>query len=125
MVTHFKVNNLISEARASILLKQSPAKIFKTNFGEIEDKSYFKLIDEHCDLKVIDLEVSNYIVVPQDIVVEGNGIEKKLTKDIGTVYLAKAAGIFTAYSPSRDFSCFIRIQKQNYIGFAEYRHLEN
>lgn len=124
LITHSKVNGLISEAKATSLSKITPSQIFKQYFGEIGDKSYFRIIDQYSKLKIVDLEVSNYVIVPKSIVIDG-ALEKVIdVKDI-SVYQAKGSGIFTAYSVDNSVSYFIRVQKQNYVGLADYRHFEN
>ncbi len=124
LITHCKINGLISEAKAASLNKTNPSKIFKEHFGGIGDKSHFRIIDQYCKLKTVDLEVSNYIIVPTNTAIEGT-LKKIATTKIGCVYQAKSPGIFTAYSLDSDVSYFIRIQKENYIGLAEYRHFED
>ncbi len=125
LITHCKVNRLISDSKSMELLKLTPAKIFKAKFRDIEEKSFFKIIDGKCNVKPVDLEVSNYIVLPSDFIVDGEFLEKKQESQIGTLFLAKKPGISSVHSNKTETSYFIRIQPQNYIGFAEYRHLEN
>lgn len=123
LVVHCKVSGLITESKAVGLLKLTPAKIFKTHFGAVEEKSYFRIMDEYAELSVVDLEVSNYIILPFSTLIEGQSLEKIGTSELGCVYIAKKPGIFTANNSGKSY--FIRIQRENYIGFAEYRHLEN
>ena len=125
LVIHCKVNNLINESKASSLLKLTPAKIFKGRFGDIGDKSYFRVIDEYADLSVVDLEVSNYLVVPSTINIDNDYLEKIVDSKTECIYKARKAGICSAHSSDKKASYFIRIQPENYIGFAEYRHFEN
>jgi hypothetical protein len=125
LVIHCSVNRLIRNEKAIELSKYTPAKIFKSHVGIVEDKSYFKIIDIKNDNKPIDLEVNNYIVLPSNFEVNEDFLEKKQETAIGTLFLAKKPGISSIYSNCNDQSCFIRIQPQNYIGFADYRHLEN
>lgn len=125
LITHCKVNRLINDLKFIELLKLTPAKIFKAHFGDVEEKSFFKLIDEKYNAKPVDLEVLNYLVLPSDFIVDDEFLEKKHEAQAGTLFLAKKPGISSIHSNKTDVSYFIRIQLQNYIGFAEYRHLEN
>lgn len=125
LVTHCKVNDLINESKADLLLKLTPAKIFKTYLGNVENKSYFKVIDQYSELSILDLEISNYIVLPYYMQVEGDYFDKQFDTKIGCMYIAKKAGISTAHSSDGKTSYFIRIQKENYLGLADYRHFEN
>lgn len=123
LIVHCKANNLINETKATSLLKLTPAKIFKAHFGTFEEKSYFRILDEYTDLSVVDLEVSNYIILPHNTLIEGKSLEKMGTTALGCIYIARTPGIFTANNSGKSY--FIRIQRENYIGFAEYRHFEN
>jgi hypothetical protein len=125
LITHCKVNRLINDLKSIELLKFTPAKIFKAHFGNVEEKSFFKIIDGKCKPKSIDLEVSNYIVLPSDFIVNDDFLDKKYEAQLGSLFLAKRPGISSVHSNETETSYFIRIQPQNYVGFAEYRHLEN
>lgn len=125
LITHCKVNRLINDLKSIELLKFTPAKIFKAHFRNVEEKSFFKIIDGKCNPKPIDLEVSNYIVLPSDFIVDDDFLDKKYEAQLGSLFLAKKPGISSVHSNKTETSYFIRIQPQNYVGFAEYRHLEN
>ncbi|MCC2590301.1 ImmA/IrrE family metallo-endopeptidase [Chryseobacterium sp. MFBS3-17] len=123
LIIHCKINRLIDDSKYFELAKHTPAKIFKKYFGNVDEKAYFKIIDFKTNNLPIDLEVSNYLVVPTEFEVDSQYLEKLKSTEIGTLYMAKKSGISSIYS--NENSCFVRIQPQNYIGFAEYRHLEN
>lgn len=125
LITHCKVNMLMNEYKYIELSKHTPSKIFKKHFGNVEEKAYFKIIDFKTNSLPIDLEASNYLIIPHDFEVDNNYLEEVKSTEIGTLYLAKKSGISSIYSTISETSCFVRIQPQNYIGFAEYRHLEN
>jgi hypothetical protein len=125
LVTHCKVNRLISDATAHTLLKHTPAKILESIIGPVDVKAHFKIIDTYLSLSVIDLEVSNYIILPQNICVEGTHLEKFSDIISGIVYVAKYPGIVRVVAFDESVSYFIRIQNAGYIGLAENRHLEN
>lgn len=125
LITHCKVNRLINDSKSSELSKLTPAKIFKTHFGDEEETSFFKIIDEKCNAQPFDLESSNYLVLPSDFIADEEFLEKKREAEVGALFLAKKPGISSVYSNKTEIGYFIRIQSQNYIGFAEYRHLEN
>jgi len=125
LVWHCKINNLISKLKSDELLRLNPAKIFKKEFGNVGEKSFFKIIDGKSAAMPIDLEVSNYIVLPSEFLVDNVFLEKKLESKLGILYLVKKSGISNVYSNTSESAYFIRIQPQNYVGLAEYRHLEN
>ena len=125
LVVHCKANGIINEQKANALLKFTPAKIFKSLFQSSTHNSYFKIIDGHSHLSIIDLEISNYIILPASIQIEGNHLKKSQETSLGISYLAIKPGVTRAISSDGNFGFFIRIQNSGYIGLAEYRHLEN
>lgn len=125
LITHCRVNKLTTDWKTIELLKYTPAKIFKSYIKDIEDKTFFKVIDIKDDTKPIDLETSNYIILPNDFEIDANFLEKNQETEVGSLFLAKKSGISSIHSNNNGNSCFVRIQPQNYNGFADYRHLEN
>lgn len=125
LVSHCRVNNLISTFKSESLLKTSPKKLFNSIDNLALPPASFKVIDGKSAVKAIDLEVSNYIFLPKDSVVEGNHLSHIGESSLGGVYLAKKPGVVRVRSAANDLGCFIRIQNSNYIGLAENRHLEN
>lgn len=125
LIYHCRSNKVITEMKASSLLKVTPAKIFKSLFLSGTDNSHFKIIDNYSKLSVVDLEVSNYIILPPSVQIEGDHLQKKQVTTVGTGYLAIKPGIVRAASPDGSMGAFIRIQNFQYVGLAENRHLEN
>jgi hypothetical protein len=124
LVIHCKMNKIINEAKEKELLKYTPAKILKSTFGTAVN-SHFKIIDGFTELSVIDLEVSNYIILPPKIKIEGDHLQKYRETSLGTGYIAMRPGIIRVTTRDNSFHSFIRIQNANYVGLSEYRHLEN
>lgn len=125
LVTHCKVHNLISTDRANLLAKTIPAKLFRKFCNAHLAPAPFKLIDGLSRLNTTDVEVDSYILLPIDTVVEGEHIAVAGEGPGGKIFKALRPGIVRVYSALRDFGCFVRIQKMNYVGLAEYRHLED
>lgn len=123
LVTHCKVNKLITNTKAASLQKHTPAKILKEILGK-DTKASFKIFDGLTHVPVIDIEVSNVIFLPKSFKIEGNHLEKLTDTNEGVAYIAQKAGIIRAYCPD-DNTYFIRIQNIGYIGLSENRHLEN
>lgn len=123
LITHCKIHRLINSSRSIELLRFTPARIFKDEFGTIEEKSHFKIIDGKTTCKPIDLEVSNLLILPSDFIPEDDLLEKRHETRLGTLFSAKRSGITSVHSTNREMNYFVRIQPKNYIGFAQYRHL--
>lgn len=124
LINHCKKNTLISDSKASELLKQSPIKILKNILGAAIPNSHFKIIDNNNNISVIDLETGNYLFLPTNMIVEGSHLCKLTETDYGTAFIAKKPGIIRATSSDARVSYFIRIQNAGYVGLAENRHLE-
>jgi len=125
LISHCKFNKLITVAREKELLKLTPSKILKKLLGTDITNSHFKILDSFAELSVTDLEVSNYIILPRDVIVEGNHLKKFKETTVGTAYIAVKPGIVRVVGSESPLACFVRIQNINYIGLAENRHLEN
>lgn len=125
LIIHCRANKLITNEKANVLLKQEPAKILQSILGSDAPKSYFKIIDDCSSQSLIDLEVSNYLFLPQNIQIEGKHLMKYRETSVGTVYVAKHPGVIRVSSPDNSNTYFVRIQSSGYEGLAEYRHLEN
>lgn len=125
LITHCKVNRLIKTQSADSLAKLNPTKILESIIGLNNVNSNFKIIDGKTDLSAIDIEVSNLLIFPSNILIEGEHLQKYKDTSFGTVYIAKKPGIISAATNDNSIEYFIRIQNSGYIGLAEYRHLEN
>jgi len=123
MIVHCRANKIISKSKAENLLKLTPGKLLKTLLGNETEVSHFKIFEKEHVPKIIDLEVNNYIILPNSIYIENNNLEEFRDISIGKVYKAKKAGILRGVDDYN--SCFIRVQNEKYVGLAEYRHLEN
>jgi Zn-dependent peptidase ImmA (M78 family) len=124
LIYHCKAYKLISETKLTALLKYTPAKLLEDVFETSFEKSYFKLIDFHSQLKTIDLEEGNYIILPKNARIEGDHLNEYRKTSLGTGYIAVKPVIVRVSSSDRSVDSFVRIQRQRYIGLAEYRHLE-
>ncbi len=125
LIVHCKANGIIDEKKAISLQQFTPIKILHEIFGDDCTQSYFKILDCDTDLSVIDLEVSNYIILPKKTIIEGNHLQRFKENENGIGYKAIKPGIVRAIEPSHKTDHFIRIQNANYVGLAEYRHLES
>ena len=125
LITHCRINNLISMDKQIALLKFSPAKILAQIIEKVEKPVHYKVLDE-CEVSTpIDLEASNLLILPVGYEMEGNHLERIEKVKDRSVFLAQKAGIVRVNNQSTGNGHFIRIQNENYIGLAEYRHLNS
>lgn len=125
LITHCSAAGLIDPAQKVKLLKIRPSQILKQLIPSRTATAFFKIIDRLSRVTVTDIEVGNYIILPNDCIIEGNHLKKIELTSIGTAYGAVRPGIVRAASADGTFGIFVRIQKSGYEGWAEYRHLEN
>jgi len=124
LVNHCKAMKLIPENSAIKLLSATPKKMFTSLFGTSLDNSHFKIMDKHSRSSVIDLEVTNCIILPANVEIEGDHIQQYQQTVLGNSYVAMKPGIVRASTVDGSWSAFIRVQNFQYVGLAENRHLE-
>ncbi|MDP9082049.1 MAG: ImmA/IrrE family metallo-endopeptidase [Bacteroidota bacterium] len=125
LISHCRLNALISEPKAASLLRTTPAKLLKSIEGTSVAPAPFKIIDGFSAAKTVDMEVSNYLFLPADTDVEGGHLEFIGESKAGNIFISKKPGIVRVSSAKHDFGTFVRIQNNDYVGLAENRHLEN
>ncbi len=123
LIIHCLKNNLIGETQVRSLQRQTPAKILETILGKGTSNSHFKIFDQSSISPVVDLEVTNFVFFPEGSVVEGERLAFFKSTSAGDCFIAKEPGIVRVFNNYTAY--FVRIQNSNYVGFAEYRHLEN
>lgn len=123
LIYHCKVNKLISNTRAKQLLKYTPAKILKESFSNKIKPSYFKYFDRHNQPQVSDVEVSNYLIIPNEAIVDTLFFRSIEKTEQGTIYLVIKPGITEIKSEYFKEKIIIRIERKNYSGLSQYRHL--
>lgn len=125
LITHCQKNNILNPWAAKTLMKYTPAKILEIIIGTDHANSHFKILDELNSARVVDLEVNNFIILPETATWEGNHLTKVKSTPSGAVYLAEKPGITRIVGSAASESYFVRVQNAAYIGLAEFRHLEN
>jgi len=124
LLLHCRVNNLISMSREISLSKFTPSKILEKIVGAPTHKTHFKIFESHSTSTVIDIEVSNLLIMPYGTSIEGKHLEQFQETSAYSFFKALMPGIVRAYDSNSQNGVFIRIQKMDYEGLAENRHLE-
>ncbi|WP_342084849.1 ImmA/IrrE family metallo-endopeptidase [Dyadobacter sp. OTU695] len=125
MVKHCRAHKIITDSKATELLRDSPGKILRGIAGEAVESAYFRIIDANSVLPTIDLEVGGYLFFPPYVTIEGDHLLKVKNTDIGDMFIAKRPGICRAVSTLNSTGSFVRVQNNNYVGLAENRHLQD
>ena len=63
--------------------------------------------------------------MPKGCIIEGDHLKKIESKETYDAFVAERSGITRITHNTISLNAFLRIQKENYVGLAEYRHLEN
>ena len=92
--------------------------------GTPSHKTHFKIFESHNTLTVVDIEVSNFLIMPHGTSIEGKHLEQYQKISGYTIYKALMPEIVRAYDSNSQNGVFVRIQKRDYEGLAENRHLE-
>ncbi len=125
LIHHCRANGIVSSFIANQLLKQTPSTLLKQFISNDLETSHFKILDKYCSPSIVDLEFSNYLILPKQLEVYGDNLEEKTTSNYGVVYVARKTGICHVLSKEGNKLHQVRIQKRKYVGLAENRFLEN
>lgn len=124
-IKHCKANKIILEQKARELLKITPAKLLQNLADEVIPNSHFKIVNEYYNQKLIDIEVGNYLILPEDSTLDRTHFDLATTTEGGKIFTALHPGIFQLSVPSSEKSYFVRVQNAGFVGLAEHRYLEN
>lgn len=123
LITHLSTGlGLMSNDRASSLKRLSPKSIRRSILGW-DSPSPLIVAGRKRGNPNIDAEVSTNILLPKEVLVETGTL-----KPLGAV---RNGNLFEAQTPGRakiisaDWSATIRVSKQNFVGLAKFRHLED
>ena len=113
----------ISSTRARQLLKASPKSIRGRLIGDA-DAEALVLVDTQWVARAIDAEVKTTILLPHDARAEAAMLAPAGACDAGLLFTATSPGIGRVEWGDGQ-SAFVRVSRQNYVGLARYRHLED
>ncbi len=114
----------ISIARARQLLKASPKSIRCRLIGDA-GADPLVLVDTHWVMRAIDAEMKTTILLPHDARVDASMLAATGECDEGLLFTATSPGIGRVEWGQSGQSAFVRVSRQNYVGLARYRHLED
>jgi len=114
----------ISTARARLLLKASPKAIRGRLIGDT-GAGPLVVVDNQWVARAIDAEVQTTVLLPHDARVEASILAPAGQFDAGLLFTATSPGIGRVEWGQAGQSAFVRVSRQNYVGLARYRHLED
>ncbi|MCY2928830.1 MAG: ImmA/IrrE family metallo-endopeptidase [Planctomycetota bacterium] len=110
----------VADGLAKIALKRLRAQIIG-----IESPGQAVIVDESWTRKAIDIQVGDYVLLPNGIVITGDAVSPSVPASTGILTRGHRPGIAQARQPGRDWACFIRVSRREYSGRATFRHLED
>ena len=115
---------IIPDARARELLRVTLARIRRHTLGT-ESAAPLIVVDRHWLLPTLDAEVDTQLLLPNGTEVESDGLVWRADLPGGRLFQASRPGIFRVQCANLDWTAFARISRYQYVGFSQYRHLED
>jgi len=119
-VTHLQIGlRTISAAQANELAKTHPKEIRALILGQI-GSSQVHMVDCSWTGRAIDCEVDDYVVVPEDSVVEASRLERRAR----SILQAVSPGIDRIADAQTKWSAFVRVSPREFVGRSCFRFEE-
>ena len=124
LVTHLRWGEqVIGRARAEILRKYSPRSIRAQILGQLTPQPLI-VADHAWASPFIDAEVGHLLLLPPGAVAQGEAIRAIGDVPGGSLFEAVQPGLSRLTVPGTSWAAFGRVARKEYVGRAEFRHLE-
>lgn len=124
LITHLSQSlNMLSRPRATVLKKQKPAAIRAALLGKLSAEPLV-IVDTAWSTSVVDVEVGMRLLLPTDCEPDSESITFVTDLPEGRLFEARHPGIVRVIQPDTGWAVFVRIARKQYVGLAEFRHLE-
>ncbi|MCD1267027.1 Zn peptidase [Shinella sumterensis] len=124
LITHLSQSlNMLSRPRATALKKQKPSAIRAALLGTLSAEPLI-IVDSAWSTSVIDVEVGMSILLPADCEPDNEAITYIKDLPEGRLFEAQQPGIVRVIQPVTGWAVFVRIARKQYVGLADFRHLE-
>jgi Zn-dependent peptidase ImmA (M78 family) len=114
---------MLNRNRATLLGKASPKSIREKVLGRSETEPLI-IVDHQWTTPTVDAEVGSLLLLPTGAEVDGDELEPEDTPNAGSLFRARRAGISRIWVPETSLALFVRIANKEFVGLAQYRHLE-
>ncbi len=119
-VTHLeRTLNLIGMQRASELAARKPKDLRESLRGEPCLQNLF-VVDLNWEDRAVDAEVGDSLLLPADVVLEGDCADTQVATSTRTIISASRPGI-ARVSHSSGWCAFVRVMRKDYVGRAPLR----
>lgn len=124
LITHLSQSlNMLSRPRATVLKKQKVAALRAALLGSLSAEPLV-IIDTAWSTSVVDVEVGTSVLLPADCEPDNEAIGFITDLLEGRLFEARHPGIVKVIQPDTGWAIFVRIARKEYVGLAEFRHLE-
>lgn len=124
LITHLSQSlNMLSRPRATVLKKQTPSAIRAALLGSLSSEPLV-VVDSLWGRSVVDVEVGMNILLPTGTEPDNESIAFVRDLSAGRLFEASRCGIVRVIQPDTGWAVFVRIARRQYVGLAEFRHLE-
>jgi Zn-dependent peptidase ImmA (M78 family) len=122
LLTHLSLGvKIIPYGRAKVLKRTGPRAIRAGLLGRLAPEPLI-LADRHRVSTTIDAEVGTLVLMPSGTKAEGSALAYEGDVEAGRVFRAMRPGIVRA--TAGDWATFVRVAPKEYVGLAQFRHLE-
>lgn len=124
LVTHLLWGEqLIGHARAETLRRYSPRSLRAQILGQLTSQPLI-VADDAWAAPSIDAEVGHLLLLPSGAVAQGEAIRVVGDVPSGRLFEAAGPGLSRLTVPGTEWAAFGRVARKEYVGRAEFRHLE-
>ncbi len=125
LLTHLSASvEMISRARAAALGRIKLKALRMEIVGTLTPHPLI-VADRRRPSPTIDAEVETLLLLPPGTVISGNLLVYQRDVTEGRLFRAIRPGIIQASAEAGAWAAFVRIAPKNYVGLAQYRHLED
>jgi Zn-dependent peptidase ImmA (M78 family) len=89
-----------------------------------QSSAHLAVADAHWSGRPIDAQVSDLILLPPDVVIEGECIREFRRDSKKVIASAERPGIGRVLRPGSKWASYVRVSKHQFVGLARFRHLE-
>jgi Zn-dependent peptidase ImmA (M78 family) len=114
---------MLDPGRATKLGKDGPKSIRERVLDRPSAEPLI-IVDEHWAMPTVDAEVDTLLLLPADADCDGEALVAAGTCGSGRLFRACRPGIARVSLPGAALALFIRIARKEFVGLAQYRHLE-
>lgn len=125
LITHLTYGlGELPRAHATKLLRAAPRAVRAEILGAVTTAPLV-IADQQWASPTLDAEVGTLLLLPAGAHIAGPVAALEATKATGSLFRAVVPGVAQATVPGTPWATFVRVARPQYVGLAQYRHLED